>query len=102
MTRSIGCLLVVALLARLLLAQDRAVPSVVEQIKRTALQHSQVMEHAFYLTDVHGARLTGSPGFKAAGDWVITGSARLASKKCSGRQSIGGGAGLTASSPSIC
>jgi carboxypeptidase Q len=29
------------------------------------------MEHVFYLTDVNGPRLTNSPGFKSAGDWVV-------------------------------
>jgi hypothetical protein len=43
----------------------------IEQIKQAAQQDSQVMEYAFYLSDVYGARLTGSPGFKSAGDWVV-------------------------------
>ena len=29
------------------------------------------MEHLFYLTDVYGPRLTNSPGFRAAADWVV-------------------------------
>ena len=29
------------------------------------------MNYAFYLTDVFGPRLTGSPGFKAAGTWTL-------------------------------
>jgi hypothetical protein len=29
------------------------------------------MEHAFYLTDVYGPRLAGSPGYKAAAEWAI-------------------------------
>jgi len=33
--------------------------------------NSQVMDTAFYLTDVHGPRLTGSPGAKAAGEWAV-------------------------------
>jgi hypothetical protein len=32
---------------------------------------SKVMDTAFYITDVYGPRLTGSPGAKQAGDWVV-------------------------------
>jgi hypothetical protein len=32
---------------------------------------SKVMDTIFYLTDVHGPRLTGSPGYQAAGDWAV-------------------------------
>jgi hypothetical protein len=32
---------------------------------------SKVMDTAFYLTDVHGPRLTGSPQAKAAGEWTV-------------------------------
>jgi carboxypeptidase Q len=34
-------------------------------------QNSKVMDTAFYLTDVHGPRLTGSPASRAAGDWAV-------------------------------
>jgi hypothetical protein len=33
--------------------------------------HSKVMDTAFYLTDVYGPRLTGSPELKAAAEWAI-------------------------------
>ena len=39
-------------------------------IKDEGLNRSQVMTTLSYLTDVYGARLTGSPQIKAAGDWV--------------------------------
>ena len=45
--------------------------AVVHKIKTEAFQNSQVMEHLFYLTDVHGPRLTASPGFEAAAAWVV-------------------------------
>jgi hypothetical protein len=32
---------------------------------------SKVMDTAFYLTDVYGPRLTGSPAAKQAGDWAV-------------------------------
>src|SRR5579871_3418099 len=44
---------------------------VVHRIKAEAFENSKVMDHEFYLTDVYGPRLTNSPGFKAAGDWVV-------------------------------
>ena len=45
--------------------------AVVHRIRDEALKNSQVMKHMFYLTDVHGPRLTNSPGFYAAADWVV-------------------------------
>src|SRR5580658_4824184 len=45
--------------------------SAIHRIKAEAFENSKVMEHVFYLTDVNGPRLTNSPGFKSAGDWVV-------------------------------
>lgn len=44
--------------------------AVVHRIRQEATQKSQVMEHLFYLTDVHGPRLSNSPGFLSAAKWV--------------------------------
>src|SRR3990172_8173130 len=52
-------------------ANDSADLSVVNRIRDEALNHSQVMKHLLYLTDVHGPRLTNSPGYDAAADWVV-------------------------------
>jgi hypothetical protein len=41
------------------------------KIKEEGLQRSKVMEIASYLTDVYGARLTGSPNIRAAGEWAV-------------------------------
>src|SRR5258705_10720088 len=54
-----------------LLAQEAVDLDVVHKIRQEALQNSQVMEHLFYLTDVSGSRLTTSPGFFAAADWIV-------------------------------
>ena len=54
-----------------LVAQDSVDLDVVHKIRQEALQNSQVMEHLFYLTDVSGSRLTNSPGFFSAADWVV-------------------------------
>src|SRR2546427_10920335 len=54
-----------------LIAQDAVDLDAVHRIREEALQNSQVMEHLFYLTDVSGSRLTNSPGFFSAADWVV-------------------------------
>jgi hypothetical protein len=54
-----------------LIAQEPVDLDVVHKIRQEALQNSQVMEHLFYLTDVSGSRLTNSPGFFNAADWVV-------------------------------
>jgi len=45
---------------------------VVHRIRQEALQNSRVMDHLFYLTDVHGPRLTNSPGYFKAANWVVS------------------------------
>ena len=42
------------------------------KIKDEGVNRSQVMDTLSYLTDVYGARLTGSPQIKAAADWTRT------------------------------
>lgn len=42
----------------------------VHRIKEEGLKNSKVMETAFYLTDVSGPRLTGSPGLLRAEEWT--------------------------------
>ncbi len=41
------------------------------KIRAEGMERSKVMEHAFYLTDVSGPRLTNSPGYKRAADWAV-------------------------------
>jgi carboxypeptidase Q len=43
----------------------------IQKIRDEGLNRSQVMRHLFYLTDVHGPRLQGSPGIESAGDWAV-------------------------------
>jgi carboxypeptidase Q len=73
-SRKLRCLLSVTALAvpLLLLADEKLDLGIVYRIKSEAFQNSKVMDHMFYLTDVHGPRLTGSPGYKEAADWVVT------------------------------
>ena len=41
------------------------------KIRQEENDHSQIMRTVHYLTDVYGPRLTGSPNYKAAAEWVI-------------------------------
>ena len=59
------------LLAPLLLAEEKVDLYTVNRIKAEEFQNSKVMENAFYLADVYGPRLTGSPGLKAAAEWAV-------------------------------
>ena len=63
--------LAICLCASILSAQERVDLQVIQRIKQEAFEHSKVMDHLFWLTDVHGPRLTGSPGFTAAANWTI-------------------------------
>jgi len=45
--------------------------AVVNRIKDEAYRRGKVMDHLFWLTDVNGPRLTASPGWKSAADWVV-------------------------------
>ncbi len=51
-------------------AQTKNDADVIQQIKMQGQENSKVMELAFYLTDVNGPRLTGSPGYLSAANWA--------------------------------
>ena len=59
------------LLSTSLLAHEPVDLEVVHRIKQEALENSRVMDHVFYLVEVYGPRLTGSPGFLGAADWAV-------------------------------
>lgn len=40
-------------------------------IREEALHRSQAMDHVWWLADVHGPRVTGTPAFAAASDWAM-------------------------------
>jgi carboxypeptidase Q len=46
-------------------------PVTLNRIKGEAQDRSQAAEYAIYLSDVFGPRTTGSPNFRAAGDWAM-------------------------------
>ncbi len=43
----------------------------ISAIRQEELDHSQALDHVSWLADVYGPRVTGSPGFKQAGDWAM-------------------------------
>ncbi|MBI2149535.1 MAG: M20/M25/M40 family metallo-hydrolase [Acidobacteria bacterium] len=50
--------------------QEKVDLDAIYRIKDEGLNRSRVMDTLGYLTDVYGARLTGSPQIKAAGEWA--------------------------------
>jgi hypothetical protein len=71
MLRRLLSIILLALVPALVAAQDRVDLSVVNRIKTEAFTHSKAMDYIFYLTDVNGPRLAGSPGYQSAGDWCV-------------------------------
>jgi len=51
-------------------SQERLDWATLGRIRDEGFRHSQVMETAAQLTDVHGPRLTASPQYKKAADWA--------------------------------
>jgi carboxypeptidase Q len=60
-----------ALVAVAAYAQEKVDLAALHEIKDEAFQHSHVMENEFYLTDLNGPRLTNSPAYFGAADWVV-------------------------------
>src|ERR1700712_1667715 len=52
-------------------AQEHIDTAMMRKIRNEGLNHSRVMETAFYLTDASGPRLSGSPELKHAQDWAV-------------------------------
>jgi len=50
---------------------DRSDLAIVGRIKTEAFDNSRVMDTLSYLTDVYGPRLSASPEFREAADWVV-------------------------------
>jgi hypothetical protein len=64
-------LILLLLLASPAFAQEKVDLEVVHRIRQEAFKKSKVMDHLFYLVEVNGPRITGSPGFQGAADWVV-------------------------------
>ena len=58
------------LLANISMAQDTTNAKINKLIRKHGMEKSKVMETAFYLTDVYGPRLTGSPMLDKATKWA--------------------------------
>jgi len=65
-------LAVAGLLAASAFAGEAVDLAAIQRIKAEAFRNSKVMDHAFWLTDVFGPRLTNSPGHRKAGAWAVT------------------------------
>ena len=52
-------------------AEERVDLNAIHKIREEALQNSKGMDHVFQLTDVYGPRLTNSPNYFAAADWIV-------------------------------
>jgi carboxypeptidase Q len=57
-------------LASFCAGQEKVDLSAVHRIKSEAFENSKVMDVAFYLTDVHGPRMTNTPQLRQAADWA--------------------------------
>jgi len=63
-------LLVAGMLLVPALAQEKVDTTMVSKIKKEGFDNSQVMDILSMLTDVHGPRLTNSPGYKKAAEYA--------------------------------
>lgn len=63
--------LFIAVISGSAFAQGEGDPAMLQKIRDEGLNHSKVMETAFYLTDVAGPRLAGSPGLQRAQEWAV-------------------------------
>ncbi len=52
-------------------AEEKVDLFAVQRIRAEEREHSKVMDTLFYLTDVNGPRLTNTPNFFTAADWVV-------------------------------
>lgn len=64
-------LMIAAALSSPAFAQEPVDQAMIAKLREEGLNHSKVMETAFYLTDVSGPRLAGSPGLKRAQNWAV-------------------------------
>lgn len=70
MKKTILSAIVLLVFSSFILAQEKVDPTMVQKIKDQETNHSQVDMIAHNITDVCGARLTNSPGYKRALSWV--------------------------------
>ena len=54
-----------------LVGQEQVDLRTVDRMKTESFERSQVMDHLYYLSEVHGPRLTGSPQYERAAHWAV-------------------------------
>jgi hypothetical protein len=59
-------------IAPTLWAQNKVDRQVIHRIKQEVFDHTEVMDHLFHLVEVHGPRITGSPGFNGSAKWAAS------------------------------
>ncbi len=52
-------------------AQEKVDLAAIHRIKSEAFDSSKVMDHLFYLTDVHGPHTSNTPAYRAAAEWIM-------------------------------
>lgn len=57
--------------ALIVFAQERTDYGLIHLIREEAFEHSQVMDHLWFLTERYGPRLTASPEFDEAAAWTV-------------------------------
>jgi len=70
--RSFAITMLILLFAAQTGAQEKIDLQVVQRLRKEGLENSKVMEYLSYLSDVHGPRLSESPQYRKAGEWVVT------------------------------
>ena len=68
--RVVALLLILSLLSLPVAAQNGS-GDMLSQIRKEAMERSQIMKTMHMFTDVYGPRLTGSPNHKAAAEWAV-------------------------------
>jgi carboxypeptidase Q len=70
-SKTVATLLLAAMPLAAQEAPEKIDLAVLHDIKSQAFQHSQVMDHLFYISDVYGPRITSSPNHRAAAEWIV-------------------------------
>jgi carboxypeptidase Q len=69
--RAVAIGLITTLLCLPVVAQSQSDKDLLERIRKEEATNSQIMKTMHMLSDVYGARLTGSPNHKASAEWAI-------------------------------
>lgn len=72
MKRLIFFSLLIIFSSTVLFAQEIVDTSIINKIRDEGLNRSQIRFIAHNITDVSGSRLTNSPGFRRAADWIVS------------------------------